>query len=182
MTRIQTVDRLPKPVWQDINLNILSLHGGATAPDTFTIPGTSLLISSFIGNATTQDCNGSLEILHDYLEGSEIHAHLHWCPTTTNPGNVKWNLEYAWININTAITTSTTLSVVQASTQIVGEHQTAVFPFISGNNMLIGSRFVFRLFRNPTDVLDTYPDHAGAFDFGIHYQLDALGSHTVTVK
>lgn len=169
-------------VYNDINMSVNVLNPGATAPGTWTIPGTALVIRAFTGTAAEQSAHGSLEILHDYKEGTDIVPHLHWCPTTTGAGNVKWQLEYSWLNGGSTVTTSVTTSVTVAAPGVIGQEQRTSFPAISGVGKTIGSRFVFRLFRNPADAADTYGADAGAFDIGIHYEIDTIGSRQITTK
>ena len=168
--------------WNDINLSINSLAPGATAPGNFSIPGTSLQIKAFTGTGVTQSAHGSLEILHDYKEGTDIVPHIHWCPTTTGLGDVKWQLEYSWLNGGSTVTTSTTITVTVAASGTVAHEQRTNFPAISGTGKLIGSRFVFRVFRDAADGADTYAADAGAFDFGVHYERDTIGSRQITTK
>lgn len=169
-------------VYNDLNMPVTSLAPGATAPGNFTIPGTGLVIKSFTGTAAAQSAHGTLEILHDYKEGSDIIPHIHWCPTTTGAGDVKWQLEYSWANGGGTITTSTTISATATVSGTVANEQRLNFPTITGTGKTIGSRFVYRLFRDPADGADTYAADAGAFDFGIHYLMDTVGSRQVTTK
>ena len=53
---------------------------------------------------------------------------------------------------------------------------------VSGANIKIGDQVAFRLYRNPTDAQDTYPDDACVITFGIHSQIDTLGSRNITPK
>jgi hypothetical protein len=123
-----------------------------------------------------------MEILHNYREGSDIIPHVHWCATTTGAGNVVWQLEYAWINGGGTITTSTTVTVTVATTTVVGQEVRTSFGAISGTGKTMGGRFVFRLFRDPAHASDTYGADAATMDFGIHYEIDTVGSRTVTGK
>lgn len=169
-------------VWNDINLTIGSLRPGATGPGSWTITGTGIIIASFTGTAAAQSAHGSMEILHDYKEGSDITPHIHWCPTTTGAGNVVWQLEYSWINKDGAITTSTVISITTAATGVVGQEIRSNFPAIAGAGKTMGSRFVFRLFRDPAHASDTYGAEAGALDFGVHYERDTTGSREIGSK
>lgn len=168
--------------WNDINLGIGSLRAGASAPGTWTVPGTAIILASFNGSGPQQDAYGSLEILHDYKEGTDIVPHIHWCPTTTAAGNIVWQLEYAWTNGGGTVTASTTITVTVATTLTVANEIRSNFPAISGAGKTMGSRFIFHLFRNAAHVDDTYTDPAGAFDFGVHYERDTIGSRGITTK
>lgn len=169
-------------VWNDINLAIGSLRQGASAPGTWTIPGTGIILSTFGGDGPQQDAYGSLEILHDYKEGSDIFPHIHWCPTTTGAGDVVWQLEYSWVNGGGTVTASTTITVTVAANGVVAKEQRSNFPTISGAGQTIGSRFLFHLFRDSAHASDTYSSDAAALDFGVHYERDTTGSRQITTK
>ena len=91
-------------------------------------------------------------------------------------------LEYAWIDRGGVVSSSTVISFVAATSGVVGKEERTSFPAISGTGKHIGSRFVFRLFRDSADASDTYTDSIGAFDFGVHYEIDTVGSRQITTK
>jgi hypothetical protein len=163
--------------WNDINLPAAGLGQGASAPDLEAFLGTgSLKLLAFDGNATTEQVYGSSEILHDWKQGTDIEFHIHWSPTTNDTGNVKWQLEYSWCNINGTFDNPTTTSVVVAAGGTAWVHKVTAFPAISATGKNIGSALVFRFFRNPTDAADTYTKDATLIQLGIHYQIDSIGS------
>lgn len=169
--------------WNDINMSVQSLSLGANAPGDWTIPTTGLIVKAFTGTgATTQSAHGSMEILHDYKEGTDIIPHLHWCPTTTGAGDVKWQLEYIWIDSAGTLSGSQTISVTVAASGTAGKCERTNIGVLSGTGLKIGSRLLFRLFRNPADAADTYAADAACFDIGVHYERDTLGSRSVTTK
>lgn len=170
-------------VWDDINKSLLPLTTGASVPDIIAVNGDSILkVRSFDGVTVTEELGESLEIIHNYMEGTNIVPHVHWCPTTSDAGNVKWQLRYMWIDREGVFESGATISVVAAAGGVAWKEQRTNFPEISGTGKHIGSRFIFILFRDPTDAADTYTHDAAAFDFGIHYQIDTIGSRGVTAK
>ena len=177
---IDGVDRskiFGRVLWNDINMPASALRLGASAPDAIGILGSGGIEAlGFDGNATTESVNGAAEILHGYLEGSDIEFHVHWMPTTANAGNVKWQLEYSWVSKDGVFANPTTLSIVQAAGGTVWSHNRADFVFISGVGKTINSAVVFRLFRDPTDGDDTYSNDASLIQVGINYQIDVYGS------
>lgn len=183
---IDGVDRskiFGRVLWNDINMPAAALRLGATAPDPINILGAGSIESlGFDGLATTESIHGSAELLHGYLEGSNIELHIHWMPTTANAGNVKWQLEYSWQAVGGVFANPTIVSVVQAAGGTVWRHNRASFPDISGVGKTINSAIVFRLFRDPSDAADTYPDDAALIQVGIHYQIDVYGSRSVNAK
>ena len=183
---IDGVDRskiFGRVLWNDINMPASALRLGATAPDAIGILGAGGIEAlGFDGNATTESVNGAAEILHGYLEGSDIYFHVHWMPTTTGAGNVKWQLEYSWSNGGGTFANPTIIPIVEAAGGTAWVHKRGDLPAISGTGKAINSAVVFRLFRDPTDGEDTYADDAALIQVGIHYQIDVYGSRSVGVK
>lgn len=174
---------LTEPVWDDIRLSGSSLATGAAAPDQITwIAGSNLKVKGFDGTATTEMLYFELQFPHSYKEGTDIHPHIHWGPTNTNAGDVKWNLEYSWVNIGDTPPAPTTITLVQAAGGVAFAHKMVDFPIISGTNKTMSSMIVGRLYRNPTDVADTYASDAALLELDFHYQIDGLGSVSETSK
>lgn len=171
-----------KPVyWNDINVSASALGQGASAPDVVTLIGNIQGIA-FDGNATTEQLYGEIEILHDYKEGTDLRPHIHWSPTTANAGNIKWQLEYTAARKGEVFPATSTISVVVAANGVARTHNAHEFPVIPGADFIIGTHVAFRLFRNPADAEDTYPDDALLHSFGVHYEIDTPGSRMVMQK
>ena len=169
--------------FNDINISGLALGTGPAAPAIIAINSTGILTYAFIGTGVLADeLHGSLEALHDYLEGSDIVPHVHWCPTTADAGNVKWQIEYIWISRTGTITTSTTIAVTTAAGGTAWALKRSDFPTVDGTSRNIGDRFMFRIFRDPADAADTYGFDAAILDVGIHYEKDTMGSRGITTK
>ncbi len=170
-------------VWDDINISILPPTNAAGVPDVVAFNGdATLLCYSFHGTTTSvHKVASSMEILHGYKEGSDIHFHVHWYPTTAGAGNVKWILVYTWFNKGTIPPASTTVTSVVAASGVAWQEQTTSWT-ISGAGMEHGSRLVFELQRNPADAQDTYTGGAAVTDMGVHYEKDTLGSRQILVK
>ena len=171
-------------VWRDDNFAAVSLGIGVSPPSDVAINGGTIYTKAFDGNATTEQLFFGTEYNHESKEGADIVFHLHWSPTTAAAGDVKWQLTYQWINIDGSFAgAETTISVVQAAGGVAWKANKVSFPDVSGDGMLIGSQIVGRLFRDPTDAADTYPDDAAITGtFGIHYQIDSAGSRQMAVK
>ena len=170
-------------VWDDLRISGLSVRTNATAPDLITLgPSGGLLALGFDGAATTEQCYFAIQLPHGYKQGSDIYPHVHWCPVNANAGNVKWQLEYSWANINEAFGAPTTIPVVAAAPGTEWKHTISSFAAISGTGKTISSMLMCRLFRNPGDGSDTYGSDAAFLEFDFHYQIDALGSQLETTK
>lgn len=169
--------------WNDINKSLLPLSTGANVPSIIAVNGaTKIKVRAFNGIGTVNELGEGCEILHDYKEGSDIQPHIHWAATTADAGNVKWNLAYMWVNRDGVYTGETIINVTVAASGVAWKEQRTNFPAISGTGKHIGSRFQFVLYRDPTDGADTYGHDAAAFDFGLHYERDTIGSRQITAK
>jgi len=171
------------PTWNDLNFEGTALSTGNSAPDLISLFGSGGIIGrGFDGGNTTEQLFGGSEILHDYKEGTDIHFHLHWMPTTTGLGNVKWQLEYTWQNIDGTFSTPETLELISAAGGTAWKHNKGEFEPINGTGMKIGSHILFRIFRIPTDEQDTYSADAALLSVGIHYQINSTGSSEIYKK
>jgi len=172
-------------LWKDENFDLTNARSTAgTAPGLDVVPGTSIEVASFTGVATTEQVSLVKELNHDYQEGTDIYFHVHWFPTTTASGNVKWNMDY-WI------TTFTMPTVISGSLSIVAPvvantawvQKLSTFPALSlGALAKIGSQVAMRFYRNPTDGQDDYPDHAAVATIGWHYLTNSRGSSQISSK
>lgn len=167
-------------VWNDIVLPTSNLKPGNTAPVWTNIVGG--IYGWVFADGVIDELHGCSEVLHDYMEGTDIYPHAHWSPTTTNTGVCRFGLEYAWRNIGEDGMTTTIIYAEQASSGTIGLHQYAAFPAISGTGKKMGSNFCMRFFRDGTHVDDTFTGGAFVPTVGFHYQCDTLGSRQQMVK
>jgi hypothetical protein len=171
--------------WNDINFEGISLGAAASAPDLVNILGSGIMARGFDGNVTLEQLYSGGEMLHDYKEGTDILLHVHWMPTTTESGDVEWNIEYSWQNMEDSdnlVPAPSTISAIQATTGVAWFSHVKGFDAIDGTGKRIGSHVMLRLYRNPASTNDTYPDDAVLMSVGIHYQVDTLGSREVFTK
>jgi hypothetical protein len=170
-------------VWDDIVIPAFALGVVASIPDSINFgPSGNLKIRGFDGAATSEMLYGSFELPHGYKEGTDITVHVHWTPTNANAGNVKWQFEYAWQNVDGTYGAPTTITVTDSTDSTAWKHLRADFAAISGTGKTIGSVLVFRIFRDPADAADTYASDAGLIDIGCHVELDTVGSRQITTK
>lgn len=167
--------------WEDINIGFATLGAGATAPDPINLGTSTIRIVGFDGNAITESKSGCVEIPHNAATTTDIYPHIHWLPTTNNTGVVKWNIQYSWL-INGNVATFATTTATSSASGVAWTPVLTSFPAITSIERDVGSQFCFKVERNPTDSDDTYPDDAGAITIGLHYQVNMLGSRTLTDK
>lgn len=189
----------------------VSLVGTATSWDDLMIPGHSvkatgnsppdllgqfvgdntLDLFSFDGGSTLEQVFFTIQLPHNWKEGSTIYPHVHFSPTSTNSSDlvarvVRFNLEYTWTNINATFSSTNTLTLdsdpfVPNTSQwkhLLAKNGTG----ISGSGKTLSSMMVCRLYRDPTDPVDTYPQDAAFLQFDIHYEIDGFGSSQEFIK
>jgi len=166
-------------VFDDISLSGMSFAaGGSAAPDIIDFVNANLKTYGFDGGATTERLYITTEMQHAYREGSDLELHIHWAPTTVGAGNVKWQVYYSWVSKDGIYTAPALLSVVAAARGQAWQNTYSTFGVISGVGRTINSQLVLQLFRDPSDVADTYAGDAALIAFGIHYEKDTVGSRT----
>jgi hypothetical protein len=143
------------------------------APTAINFVDANMKRPGFNGNATLNDLFFTVDLDHSYVAGTDIVLHIHWAPSTTAGGNVRWQLYEQWCEEGATWAASTLHGVTQAAGTTAWASKTADIT-LSGAGKTLNSRITLRLFRNPTDALDTYPDAAAFVAFGAHYTADVL--------
>jgi hypothetical protein len=173
---------LNSPVWLDDNEAGVALGTAASAPDPINWRGGTIIVRGFNGaGVLVESLYGGIEINHNHLVGSAILPHVHWAPVDATAGSVRWHLTYEILEGNDIISANT-ISVTQASPGIAWHEKRADFPAIPGTGLTFGEQMLFRLFRDPADPADTYGNDAAVLTLGIHYQVDQMGSRTLSIK
>jgi len=169
--------------WKDENFDVASYRAtGSVPPDVVTIPTTGIQTVSFDGAATVEDISACKELNHDYREGTAIVFHVHWYPTTSAIGNVKWQLEY-YITDHDSTPVKGTIAIVAPAGGVAWAAKRADFAALDlGVMATIGAQIHFRFFRNPADVQDTYAADAAVATVGYHYQTNSRGSSSISEK
>lgn len=114
---------------------------------------------------------------HDLAVGTEIYLHVHWAPSTTSTGVVRWGFEYTYADghqqgSNSDFPATTTVYVNQTiGSNLQYRHHVAETTAISGSFEPDGLILV-RIFRDAADGADTFPDTVCAFTADVHYQVD----------
>lgn len=187
------------------------MAGAATAWDDLMIPGTSVkttgnsppdLAGGFAGDATLdlyvfdgvntmEQVFFTVQLPHNWKQGSTIYPHVHFSPTSTNTGDtaervVRFSLEYTWANIGGTFSAPQTLNLdsdpfVPNTSQwahLLAKNATG----IAATGKTLSSMLVCRLFRDPADAADTYPQDVAFLQFDVHYEIDSLGSEQEYTK
>jgi hypothetical protein len=152
-------------------------------PDAVTVPWSTLVKAHwFDGNNKLESLHFSQEMQHGYKEWTDVELHLHWMPSTANTWDVKRQVEIGRVDSATWAISFSTLTWTTAANWTAWATRYTSFGTLTWTWKTIRSQFVGRLFRNPSDAADTYPDDAIAVTLWIHYQKDTSGSRTISTK
>ena len=166
--------------WEDLRFPATAVNppGLGSDPTLDTSTGTYLF-----GAAATDLLYFVGQMPHAWKEGSTIHPHIHWCPTSTDTGDVLWRFSYDWANIGGTFAGSyTDLDITQAGGGTDWGHQLIEWASIAGTGKTISSMLMMKVSRIGGDELDTYTGDARFLEFDIHYEVDSSGSRQETVK
>ena len=171
--------------WVDSMVPAMSFRNGASAPTLGNGPDASIQLLLF-AKAADNLVHGTLQLNHDYKEGTDIEPHIHvWFPAyaaSTAETNI-WSLSYSWGNISTnGLPTATTVTVTNTGVVQPNEHRVIAFPTITGSGKTISSILALTVQRTGTDGHDVYDDNIGLLGFDVHYQKDTEGSASQWTK
>jgi hypothetical protein len=173
-------------VYNDANVGGMALRAGVTTPPiTQWVDNLGANTGIYgLGFAALDEANGSIEIPHDYKEGTDIVFHIHWGANAAPSGTdyVKWQLTYSMNFETTEATTSpATVIVIETAYDTQYQHKRSDFPTITGTNFKIGDQINFNIKRIAA-AGGAYAGVAIAETIGFHYQTDTLGSRQQLVK
>jgi hypothetical protein len=175
-------------VWDDLRVAASNTRVGATAPTVTAFGPSGGLYSLNFDSAQHDEIYFEIQMPHNWKEGSLIYPHVHWAPVDANAGNVVWELEYAWANSGSAFGAPGNMaSAATAAGGTAWVHKVTDLiesgnNYIDGTGKTISSMLVCRLHRNAGAGSDTYGSDAAFLEFDIHYEIDAVGSKTVSSK
>jgi hypothetical protein len=168
------------PKWTDLRVSLeqTRINPATSKPDYGTFLGNTKIY--LFDPTTAEGVTFSVQMPHEYKLESKLKPHVHFVPTTTNTGTVRFGLEYTSADMATTFpVTKTIYTDAVACSGIANRHQVVSFPEIDGFNRLSGMMSCY-LFRDATN--DTYTGDCGVLEFDIHYQQDGFGSKTETLK
>ena len=120
----------------------------------------------------------TLQLPHNYMEGSNIYPHVHWVQTAA--GLPLWRLDYKWFNNGVTYPAAfTQIDIVDSVFTYTSGNlvQISRFPLIVGTNKNISSILQLQLSRIGGDASDTLNGAtANLLEFDIHYAIDSHGS------
>lgn len=148
--------------------------GGANAP-ALAVFRDGVKMAAFDGSNTMMEVTGNIHITHRYVPSTAISFHIHWTHNNATPsGDVKWNIDYAIAKgfSGGAFPAFTTVSLVEtAGAQYT--HHTIETTDISDAAIDIDSLILMRIWRDPSDVADTFADDVFFIRCDAHVQVDS---------
>jgi hypothetical protein len=170
----RTSFRLLQPAWDDLRMPASGINPPGAASDPTLSTSTGLW---GFAAAATNTLALQVQLPHHWKEGSTLHPHVHWMPSTTNVGNVLWRLEYKKVPINGVLPAEyTPIDVLAASGGVADTHLISEFPEIAMTGQTLSTMLVCLLSRIGGDGTDTFTGVATLLEFDIHYQVDGFGS------
>lgn len=176
---------LEVPVYNDANVGGLVLRTGGTAPgvvEWLDNDGDATGIYT-IGFANGEQGSGSIEIPHDYKEGTNLTFHIHYgindAPTGTD--NIRFDLIYNVQRDGTTFVDATTIDSTDVAVDTQYKTGRIDFTAITGTNFKIGDQFNFTIKRT-TAAGDAFSGEVLIQTLGFHYQCDTLGSRQIGTK
>ena len=164
-------------VWDDLRVaaSAVRIQGVLNVPDWDNIGGGDLYALAF-DDEVMEQVFFTIQMPHNWKEGTDIHPHVHWMTEDDSAGDVRWALEYEWVNIDNAYVSSTIITGDDVSQRIALQHQIADLGDISGIGMTISSMLICRLYRDATAEADDLATDVYLLEFDLHYEIDSLGS------
>lgn len=178
-------------VWNDWNMGRdFTPVAGAGVPVRNALVG-NIVKDQFAINDALQ--YASVEILHDWKEGTDLQVHLHWATGGLNDATVrgvKWEIEYTVCNpiesgvaptaFPAAVTQSLEFSI--PANQPNRTHRVSTIYTIPASTLKVGAQLLMRLKRiasvtNVAPAADPF-----VISFGVHYEADTVGSRAVFSK
>ena len=130
----------------------------------------------FRNNAAVEAMSFTLQLPHNWKDGTTIYPHIHWNPRATATGNIKWNLDYTWANLNTGtFSTITTISGINTGPFTINQHLLAdIGTGINGTGMTYSSVLICRIWRDSSATEDTYNADAAGLSMDFHISIKDL--------
>jgi len=165
-------------LFQDYLVPAFSLRQGSSAPDLENLRD-GLYMSAFNGTTTMEQSFFSIHILHDIRNSTNPTFHVHWTHKNASPtGSVKWNIEYTYAHGYElqAYPETTILSTTETAGAQYEHHITNDDDMIITDELMVDGQIIGRIYRDPTDVADTFADDAFLIGVDMHYEIGQWGT------
>lgn len=161
--------------WDDITADLSSGKvAGANVP-TWSTYRDGISAYSFSASALNEVWV-TFHVKHDYAEGTKVYPHIHWSPSTTSTGTVRWGFEYtvqkghqqgAFPTTTTVYVEDTVSSADQYGHRIAEVSDTDAFDAYEADTLIL-----VRVFRDGAHANDDFPDAVFGLTADVHFQVD----------
>jgi hypothetical protein len=176
---------LDEGVYNDANVGGLILRTGGTAPGVvqwLDNDGDATGLYT-IGFADGEQGSGSIEVPHNYKEGTDLVFHIHFgindAPTGTD--QIRFDLIYNVQRDGTTFVDATTIDSTDVAVDTQYKTGRIDFTAITGTTFKIGDQFNFTIKRT-TAAGDAFAGEVLIQTVGFHYEADTLGSRQIGTK
>lgn len=184
------VFRSDGPWWDDmrVSVNQVKVQGQQNIPEWDAWLGNLQML--WFDPSTMEQVFFALQMPHGYLQGSNLHPHVHMVPASNASQathRVRWGLEYTWQRIGDTFAAPTTIyaetNIVPDEALVANRHYLVEFTEITGISAAdvgVSSMLMCRLFRDATN--DDYTDDVGLLEVDFHYEILLPGSRSEYVQ
>jgi hypothetical protein len=174
--------------WRDLTADLVVRTTGTAAPAYSQIGATVFYAYDFVGATTLKEARVNFHLDHDYVAGTDIYFHVHWMPTDTGSGNVKWSADVCYAKGHNqavfAFASPVSTSVTTAAPTVQYQHMISemVISQAGAGSLINNTLFepdgiiMVRFYRDPTDGADTYGSTAWVNFADCHYQSTGIGT------
>lgn len=134
------------------------------------------------GNDSVESLHFIAQIPHSYKEGTDIEAHIHWSPSTTNTDDVVWKLFYKVADIDDAFPAVGSFRVIDAADGTALQHQITELGEIDGTGLSISAVIIGNVTRLGDAPEDDFTGVAYGWEIDFHFQIDQPGSSNEDTK
>lgn len=125
-----------------------------------------------------------IQMPHTWAEGTPVIPHIHFSPTTTDTGTIRWGLEWTCASVNEAFP-ETQFNYAERtidSADQYGHRIPASFGELDCSDKLISAVMLGRIFRNSSHANDDLNATVGFLSFDLHFMVNTLGSELEFIK
>lgn len=167
--------------WNDLRVPVTSTKlGGSKDPGFSQVKdngsGSQGVFAYVFSKATEEELYFITQLPHGRVNNSALRPHIHWSPTDTDTGTVRWGLEYTIANVNGTFGNTTLIYCEDAGDGTADKHQVKGFAEISGSGIKDSAALICRVFRDAGHANDTYDNDAALLDIDFHVLLQRHGS------
>ena len=163
-------------MFEDLNFSPLSAAVGVSAPDMVTINNT---LHREFTSSNNQSCGDSHELPHSYKLGSTIQPHLHFfLKSGESSGTTGVTFTFYWELRQTTGTTSGNVTISATSAELAANgNMLNVYGASFAGATTLGAQLLVTIARTAGDAGDVV-----VTTFGVHYEIDSIGSKEITTK